>query len=98
VVKAFDTLSLSGPHNQWCESLTNSSMVRVGCMARVMDFLQAGKACDTLPWMEEPRTLINCLNIGSQRAVKRRRNGLENQKRLAHIAKVIMRHLRLIYR
>jgi hypothetical protein len=44
-----------------------------------------------------PRTLINCLNIGSQRANKRRGNDLESKKHPAHVAKTIMRNPRLIY-
>ena len=45
-----------------------------------------------------PRTLINCLNISSQRANKRRGKDLESKKCPAHVANAIMRNSRLIYR
>jgi hypothetical protein len=50
------------------------------------------------PSLEAPRTLINCLNIDSQRTDKHRGNDLESKKRLAHMAKAIMWNPRFIYR
>ena len=49
-------------------------------------------------WRQAPRTLINCLNIGSQRANKRRENGFENKKHPAYVARTIMQNPCLIYR
>ena len=96
---AFSQVTWSTSHAIVCRLRLDNGFPGVLCTASVISgTLVLGTLRELLmPVPEPPRTLINCLNIGSQRANKRRENDLESKKHPAHVAKAIMRTPRLIY-